>query len=78
MSTAEDSIGQQLRSELEARVAAWKVELDFLLTRAPARIAELQALLAAGDTDDAKPVILPPRKRPEPAPGGVQTPPEKR
>lgn len=52
MSVPADVVARELRSELEARIASWEAERTQLL-KAPARIAELDALIAFAK-DDAK------------------------
>lgn len=45
MSTPADKLAVELRNEIEARIQSWKNERDSLLL-APARIAELDRLIA--------------------------------
>lgn len=65
MKTPEDIVATELRNELQARVNAWKAERE-QLTKAAARIAELDALIAfAEDDKKAEFRVAPPVKAAE-------------
>ncbi len=67
MPTPEDTIAQEMRNELEARLAAWKREREQLLI-ATARIAELDGLIAAAEVEAPVIKIAPrPKKIVQPA-----------
>lgn len=77
MSTPAEIIGRELRNEAEARLRAFKREREELL-KAPARIAELDALIAylEADADTVRiarrpPPEVPPRAPTDPAPTRV-------
>lgn len=69
MSTPEDKIAADLRSEIEARLASWKAERG-QLQKAAERMAELDALIAFADDDTKTQFRVAPR---EAQPTGTET-----
>lgn len=65
MSTPQDVMARELRNELDARVNQWKAERERLL-QAPARIAELDALIAYAENDTRTEFPVAPRTRTAP------------